>query len=163
MIFRLLICLTLLLTTSAQAGVAAYEQCVGSDYESRLNAKFAERFPTTTCDGDCDPWLMKSVEGLVRAECRAAALDDCESQKCRLGLQGRWTADEALVRMRIAELMTAIDMAALPALQARRLSDPSRWSTTFTCTGDATTCAAARQGQSLGDAERILTEVEALQ
>lgn len=160
---RLLLCLGVLSATLADAGVAAYDQCIGADYEARLAAKFAERFPTTTCEGACDPWLMKSVEGLVRAECRTLALDDCLSAKCRLGLQGRWTADETLVRMRIQELLTTIDKNALPPLQARRLSDPSRWATAFTCTGDATTCAAARQGQSLSDAERILTEVEALQ
>ena len=151
-----------LMAGGAHAGVAAYEQCIGPDYAAKVEAKFAERFPTTTCDGDCDPWLMKSVEGLVRADCRALALEDCASEKCRLGLQGRWTADETLVRMRIAELLTAIDTDALPPLQARRLNDPARWATAFTCTGDATTCAAAKQGQSLGDAERILTEVEAL-
>ncbi|MEO0486094.1 MAG: hypothetical protein AAF092_09290 [Pseudomonadota bacterium] len=147
---------------AAHAGVAQYEQCVGPDYEARVADKFAERFPTTSCDGDCDPWLMKSVEGLVRTQCRTEALDSCESEKCRLGLQGRWAAEETQVRMRIQELLTTVDLDALPPLKARRLSAPDLWLSDVSCTGDAVTCAAAERAQALGDVERILAEVETL-
>ena len=127
-------------------------------------AKFADRFPSEKCGAmaECDATLLQSAEALTRAECRAVALDDCASQKCRLGLQERWRAEAAGLRMTIEETLSAVDMAALPRLQARRLGDPARWFSAVDCTGDSTTCDAVRAGRALGDLERLSREVEAL-
>ena len=149
---------------AAQAGVAAYDACLADGYEARVMAKFSERFPSETCSGaECDPWLMKSAEGLVRADCRALALDDCLSTKCREGLRGRWQADADGLQSEVIARIAALDLDALPALQARRLSEPARWATKAGCVGDATACAAAQAGRWLGDLERIATELDGLE
>lgn len=149
---------------AAQAGVAAYDACLSEGYEARVLAKFTERFPSETCSGpDCDPWLMKSAEGLVRADCRALALDDCLSTKCREGLRGRWQADADRLQAAITRRIASLNLDALPALQSRRLSDPARWASVVECVGDATACDAMHAGQWLGDLERIQTELDGLE
>ncbi|MEL6610338.1 MAG: hypothetical protein AAFO93_15630 [Pseudomonadota bacterium] len=145
---------------AAQAGVAAYDACLGDGYDARIAAKFAERFDGATCEGGCDPALTKTVTGLVRAECREVALDDCLSTKCRLGLDGRWAADAEDLRARIDAALARLDLDALPPLKARRLSDPASWRSATTCTGDAVICAARAKGQWLGDLERIAAELD---
>ncbi|MEM1235616.1 MAG: hypothetical protein AAGI10_01515 [Pseudomonadota bacterium] len=161
---RVLAVLLALFSSSAHAGVAAYEACVGDGYEARVMAKFMERFPSETCEAmaQCPPVLMQSAEALTRAECRADALDDCESEKCRLGLTERWRADGAALRAGIEARLERVDLTVLPPLKARRLGDPERWLTEVDCTGDAAICEAVTAGQALGDLERLSREVEAL-
>lgn len=163
--FRILLAIMLLSATAAQAGVAAYEACIGEGYEARVMAKYAERFPHETCTtrASCDPRLVQSAEALVRASCREAALTDCASQKCTQGLAEMWRAQGATLREDILARLAAVDFDALPALQARRLGDPARWTTERPCLGDASICAAAGQGHALGDLERVHTEVLGLE
>ncbi|MEO0677993.1 MAG: hypothetical protein AAFZ02_10610 [Pseudomonadota bacterium] len=148
---------------SAQAGVAAYAQCTGPDYEARFAAKFAERFPTTTCDGACDPWLMKSVEGLVQAQCRSEALADCQSRKCAMGLTEAWTAEADALTAANRAGVAALDLSTLPPLKAARLLNEDAWRTARTrCVGEEAFCDAAGTGHRLGDMQRIAAELEAL-
>ncbi|MEM9438541.1 MAG: hypothetical protein AAGA15_16055 [Pseudomonadota bacterium] len=157
--------LLLLWAGSAQSGVAAYDACLSEGYETRVMETFALRFPHETCRSraECDAKLMQSAEALTRAQCRAIALDDCASTKCRLGLKGRWRADGEVIRADVEDALARVDLATLPRLQARRLGDPERWLSPVTCLGDAITCDAERAGQALGDYERLANEVRALQ
>ncbi|MEL7300114.1 MAG: hypothetical protein AAFM92_06995 [Pseudomonadota bacterium] len=162
MIRGAVLCLVLWAGT-AMAGVAKYEACLGDGYEARVMATFSERFPHERCTGpDCDPRLMKTATALTRAACRDAALADCASTKCRDGLSGRWSSEAATVRADIERALRRVDIDALPALQARRLSTPARWLSPHSCTGDAAACAADAAGQALGDLERLYDEVSSL-
>ncbi|MEM8591569.1 MAG: hypothetical protein AAGF13_03490 [Pseudomonadota bacterium] len=163
---RHVIALVLALTAgTVQAGVEAYERCIGPDFEERVMATFKQRFPSEKCDSTatCPENTMETTIMLTRGQCRVAALSQCGSAKCRLGLEERWRADGMALEARIEDGLSDIDMDALPALQFRRLSNRDLWFTPNDCTGDAGICAASRAGQTLGDLERISAEVEALQ
>ncbi|MEM1373811.1 MAG: hypothetical protein AAGF78_05445 [Pseudomonadota bacterium] len=149
---------------SSHAGVAAYEQCIGPEFEERLMANYAERFPSDRCESSatCPAGQIESTTHLTRGHCRVAALDDCESNKCRKGLTERWQSDAADLRTRIDSILATLDFSTLPPLQARRLANPESWSTLGDCTGTALTCAGVWSGQNLGDMERIFAEVEKL-
>jgi len=153
--------LFLLWAGAAQAGTEYYDQCLGAAYEPRVLAKYAERFTGQSCESlaTCDMKLLQSAVGLVRAECRAEALAQCETAACRDGLQSRWQADAASLRQAIDARLTQIDLTALPALQQRRLGNADRWFTPSICQGDAVTCAAQAAGRALGDLERIDAEI----
>jgi len=161
---RLVLILSLL-AAPAFAGVAQYDACIGPEFEERLMANYAQRFPSDPCTSSatCPAAQVESTTRLTRGHCRTEALADCESQKCILGLKERWSSVAADLRVRIDARLADVDFDQLPALQARRLSDPDRWFTPPSCVGDANACEADWAGQALGDLERIAAEVEALQ
>ncbi|MEM6479107.1 MAG: hypothetical protein AAF647_08680 [Pseudomonadota bacterium] len=150
----------LALAGAAQAGVEAYDTCLTDGHEARVMGIFFERFPHEDCEGpDCDPKLLESAIILARGQCRARALDACESAKCRLGLGERWRADGAELRRELEARIAELDLAALPALRARRFGNPALWISPHSCLGDATICESEAAGRALGDLERLFDEV----
>ncbi|MEM1303076.1 MAG: hypothetical protein AAGH17_10855, partial [Pseudomonadota bacterium] len=101
----------------AFAGVAQYEACIGPEFEERLMANYAQRFPSDPCTSSttCPAAQIESTTRLTRGHCRVEALADCESQKCILGLKERWGSEAADLRIRIDAALVEVDFDQLPA------------------------------------------------
>ncbi len=150
---------------TAQGGALTYETCMTDELQARATARFAERFPHERCAPfDACPFkLRQTVLALVNRDCREEALAACEDETCLRGLRDRWSDDATRLRVEIDDWLEDADLDGLPALQRRRLSDPTRWFSPAQCTADTLRCEVEASGQLVGDLQRIRSEIGQLQ
>ena len=140
------------------ASEADYDTCIGAGFEDRVAAKFAQRFPSED-RATADPVLVRSVEALVRANCRSEAVADCAADGCLSDLVRRWGMEVGRIQWSLSDRIAALDVGTLPALTQRRLKDPESWVTELPCDDDAATCAAKEASHALTSLERLDNEV----
>ncbi|MGR3435312.1 MAG: hypothetical protein ACU0CO_10550 [Shimia sp.] len=152
--------LLLLVAGPAAATTDALRACLGAEFAPAIEAKFAERFPTLTCDmATCPERLTQSVVALVRAECRTRALTACATEGCTGDLATRWRRAGDRLAARLPIVLEGVEMGTLPPLQARRLSDPEAWVAPRPCgTDDAAMCAARDALHRLASLEARMVE-----